>query len=141
MAISLGTHGRQFLSNELGTSGGCVLPGWLGPRGLGRRTDIGPDCLSFADSSGSITYECAEDTMVWRIENTEKDKTSLTINLFGGVRALQSTEHAEPASALTRAGQRITIVGVDSIDAKNDALIFRIDAHSTKLVRFEFGKP
>jgi sialate O-acetylesterase len=141
MASSLGAHGRQFLSNELGTSGGCVLPGWLGPRSLNRRTDIGPNCVRFADTSGSITYECLEDAMVWRIENTEKDKTSLTINLFPGVHATQSTEAAHPVCTLTRAGQTITIAGVDGIDDNSNALTVHIDGNSTKVIRFEFGKP
>jgi sialate O-acetylesterase len=140
MASSLGTHGKQFLSNELGTSGGCVLPGWLGPRSLGIRTDIGPDCVRFADASGSITYECAENTMAWRIENNDKDATSLTINLFPAVHAVLSAQPQQSSCLLDRAGQKMTIIGVDSIDEKNNALIIKIEAHSTKTVHFGFTR-
>ncbi len=129
---SLGIGGRQFLSNEMGMSGGTCVPGWFGPRQLGNIREPGPGTVVCSDYEVDLLLNFGEDRMEWTVTNRGKDAVPFRISL--SPRAKVGPRDASGRIELSRDNSRLIVTGAE---AKTDPdgshrLETSVDGHSSK---------
>ncbi len=129
---SLGVGGRQFLSNELGMSGGTCVPGWFGPRQLGNIREPGPGLVSCSDYEVDLLLNFGEDRMEWTVTNRSKDAIPFRISLSPRVKV--GARDASGRIEVSRDNSRLIVTGAE---AKTDPdgsqrLEASVGGHSSK---------
>jgi sialate O-acetylesterase len=136
---SFTVKGRQFLSNETGLNSGVVVPGFLGPAGLGAYSELGPDIVQLGGEKNNVRISLDSKGSIWTFHNDENDGRTIRFNLSPIVK---TSDLNNGAVTLTRPGATIKVSGVDKVDAGDGLpfLLFRVEPHSNATVKFEFGE-
>ena len=118
---SLAVHGKQFLSNSPGLSGGTTIPVLFGARALPDIRDLGPNLLSASDNEVTLLMKFGPQSMEWTLTNRGTGDMQFRIALAAGV-SVGPRENGTPIT-LTRGKATLSISGIDSIGAGEDGKI------------------
>lgn len=134
---SLTVKGKQLLSNETGLASGVNMPSFLGPRGFGQLTELGPDLFRLGGEQLNLTIDLEESACTWTIKNNGNDAEPVRINLSPAVKVspLQGDK-----VELTRPGLTATVTGIENVSPNDglNALELKAKPKATTTVRFEF---
>lgn len=133
---SLGVHGKQFISNGIGASGGTSLPGFLGPRSLADVRALGPDCLSCSDNEVTLLFTFRDTAMDWAIINHGKSALPFRIALNAHVNVAKDREGQV---LLSRGATVLSIAPVDAIadGEEGKALEVKVDGGQTRHIHLD----
>lgn len=136
---SLAVHGKQFMSNAVGSAGGTSIPYFFGPRTLADIRAVGPDLLNCSDSDVTLSLTFKEGEMTWAIQNRSKMDNQFRIALAAKVTA--GEVKADRPVTLTRGTATLTVNGADSAEDGEDGkvLVVKVKAGSTKTLTLTAG--
>lgn len=136
---SLGVGGQQFLSNALGGAGGTSVPGMFGPHGLPDVRPLGPNLLACADSDVTLELAFESDRMRWTLTNRGRGDTTLRIALSAGVTVAGGGPRPGGSLTLARGKSRLTIDGVDKVEATADGKLLSVTVKGGKSTRLDLA--
>jgi sialate O-acetylesterase len=119
--VSLGVHGEQFISNDLGAAGGSCSPTWFGPRALAEVSELGPEELVFSDAELRLTYRFGQDSFTLELQNNSGGDVPFQIALANGVHST-----AEKAMQLTRRKATLVVDGFEKVEHDGEKLLLKV---------------
>ena len=132
-------HGKQFISNGIGTSGGTFIPGFLGPRSLSDVRALGPNCLSCSDNDVTLLFTFHETAMDWAITNRTKSAIPFHIALNAHVNVQRDKDKDV---ILSRGASVLNISPVDSLTngEEGKVLEIKVEGGQTRHIHLDAGQ-
>lgn len=106
---SFGVGGEQLISNNLGASGGSMIPTFFGPRNLNQAEELSPNRLVFHDKEVAVTYIFDRASVTIEVANSTPDSLVYQIALADGVKTI-----GDSAIRVTKGNSSVHATGFDA---------------------------